>query len=310
MSTTAPTPPGPRDGGPARYHPRPGAYDEMLDPSGAARPALDAAGRRVRRPRHRRAAAPPRAGRPPARPGRRRLQRLRRAAGPARAAAHGAALAAGPDADRGLERRVGGHRDRRDRAGRAAQPGARGSLRAAHAAAPAAAAARGRVQPRRLPARVRRDPPAHRPAAVRLCGRPRARRRGTLAGAVRPRAGAVRVRLRAREPRGHLARVPEPVPRRARPSPGAVPALAARGAAGGRAARDRRPADRGAHAGAVERDGVRARLPCVAPGVPARRGVRPHRARRRRCACARSASSSRCTSSCAASTRATAIRSS
>jgi len=37
MTTTAPTPPGPRDGGPARYHPRPGAYDEMLDPSGAPR---------------------------------------------------------------------------------------------------------------------------------------------------------------------------------------------------------------------------------------------------------------------------------
>src|SRR5271167_1589755 len=37
MSTTASTPPGPPSGGPARYLPRPGAYDEMLQPSGEPR---------------------------------------------------------------------------------------------------------------------------------------------------------------------------------------------------------------------------------------------------------------------------------
>jgi len=37
MSTTAPTPPGRRDGVPPSYHPRRDAYDEMLDPSGAPR---------------------------------------------------------------------------------------------------------------------------------------------------------------------------------------------------------------------------------------------------------------------------------
>ncbi len=41
MSTTAPTPPGPESGPstpPAGYRPNPGAYDEMLDPSGVPRP--------------------------------------------------------------------------------------------------------------------------------------------------------------------------------------------------------------------------------------------------------------------------------
>ena len=104
---------------------------------------------------------------------------------------------------------------------------------------------------------------------------------GALLRAVRPRAGAVGLRLRAREPRRHLARVPEPVPRLAGAPPGAVPALAARGAAGGGAAGDRRPADRGDDAGAVERDGVRARLPGLQPGLSARRGLGPDRARRR-----------------------------
>ena len=63
--------------------------------------------------------------------------------------------------------------------------------------------------------------------------------------------------------------------------------------------------------GPVQRDRVRARLPGLATlGLPARRGLRPDRARRLGCGCGRSAGSSRSTSSCAGSTTATATRSS
>ncbi len=86
-------------------------------------------------------------------------------------------LAAGSGADADRQPRVGGDRDGVIERAELLEPGARGPLRSARAAAPRPAAGRARVRPRRLPARVRRDPPARRPAAVHLRRRPRPRRR-------------------------------------------------------------------------------------------------------------------------------------
>ena len=84
---------------------------------------------------------------------------------------------------------------------------------------------RARARPRRFPAPVRPDPAAESPAAVQLCGRHRPRSRRALGRHQRPRTGAVRLGLRAREPDRHLARAAESLPRTPR-STGSRPSSA------------------------------------------------------------------------------------
>ena len=74
--------------------------------------------------------------------------------------------------------------------------------------------------------------------------------------------------------------------------------------------RRRAPAHRAAHARAVQRDLLRARVPRALPRLPAGRGRRPHRARRPRLPEDAVRACSACTRSCAGSTTTTAIRSS
>ncbi len=119
------------------------------------------------------------------------------------------------------------------------------------------------------------------PAPGRLRSRARARRQ--LARRRHARAGAVRRRLRAREPASRSSRLFPDAFRELR-----VHTLAPffRDAAGRRCSRPRRPtasaARRAAHAGPVQRDLLRARLPGALARLPARRRRRPHRARRPR----------------------------
>ena len=171
-------------------------------------------------------------------------------------------------------RRVGGDRDRRDRARRAAQPDPRRPLRAARAAAPAAAPAGARARPRRLPARVRPDPAARQPAALQLRRRPRPRRRRAV-----PRCSATAPRRR---------RAPATRSRTARSSPGCCPSLyrdsqVHRLAPFFRSLRValQEVAPPGVEdprivvltPGPVQRDRVRARVPRLVPRLPARRGL-------------------------------------
>ena len=106
---------------------------------------------------------------------------------------------------------------------------------------------------------------------------------GAVARGRHPHAGAVRRRLRAREPRHHLAPVARRVPRAARPRARAVlPRRCVRRCSPRAPADGERAARRAAHARPVQRDLLRARVPRPVARLPARRGRRPDGARRPR----------------------------
>ena len=133
---------------------------------------------------------------------------------------------------------------------------------------------------------------------------------GRMAGRRHAHAGAVGRRLRAREPRHHLAAVARRVSRAARPGAVAVLPRAAADAVRGRAVGRRRAARRPAHARARTTRPTSSTRIWRAARLPARRGRRPDRARRPRLPEDRLRSPAASTRFCAVSTTTTAIRSS
>ena len=111
--------------------------------------------------------------------------------------------------------------------------------------------------------------------------RPRALAERAVVGDRRPHAGAVGRGLCAREPDRDVAHPARGVPRLPRAAARRLLPVVPRHAAPARAD-DRPAAHRAAHAGAVQRDLLRARLSRALPRLHARRGRRPHRARRPR----------------------------
>ena len=122
--------------------------------------------------------------------------------------------------------------------------------------------------------------PAARPLLAALLGRRRARARRALRRPGRSPAGPVGRRLRAREPHRPVAVAARGVPRLRRAAPGGVLPDDAQPAARRRAARARQPARRASHAGALQRDLLRAGVPRAVPGAHARAGRGPGRPRR------------------------------
>ena len=103
-----------------------------------------------------------------------------------------------------------------------------------------------------------------------------------MAGRRHTHAGAVRRRLRARESRHHVARAARRVSRTARPRVVVVLPRAAADPVRRRADERRCAARRRADARTLQRDLLRACLPCAAARLSARRGRRPDGARRAR----------------------------
>ena len=126
--------------------------------------------------------------------------------------------------------------------------------------------------------------PGRRPPSPAVRRRPRPLARRALVGRQRPHPGAFGLGLRAREPPRRLARLPADVPRAAGAAPRQLLRCLALVVAALGAARRRRDANRPAHAGAVQRDLLRARAARPLPRLSARRGQRPDGARRPRLA--------------------------
>ena len=114
--------------------------------------------------------------------------------------------------------------------------------------------------------------------------------------------------LRDREPPGDDPRVPRAVRQPPRPPGRRLPAAPARGAAGHRAARRRRPVRRRAHAGRPQLRVLRALVPRPPDGRRAGRGPRPRVPRQRRLHAHDRRASSASTSSTGASTTTTSTR--
>ena len=189
-------------------------------------------------------------------------------------------VAARPGAAGHRRRRVGAARGRAGPARRAAQRDPRRPVRRAAAAVRRHPAAGRGLRPRRLHPGGR-PPLGHRPAAAGAGrDRPRPRRRRRVAGARRPRPGAVRHRLRDGEPAGHLAGAARALPRGRAAPDGAVLLGAALGAAPVRPGRPGRPAGRRAVAGHPLGDGVRPGVRRLRARLPARAGQRPRGPRR------------------------------
>ena len=138
------------------------------------------------------------------------------------------------------------------------------------------------VVPRRLVAELVALPPLRRRARSRRRRarprgrrRPRARRRRALPRARGQPAHAVGHLVRGREPPGDDPRVPRAVRQPPHPARRRLPAAAARGAPGHRAARGRRPVRRRAHARHPQLRVLRALVPRPADGRRAGRGPRP-----------------------------------
>ena len=286
--------------------------------AGCSRRTADRAGhRRDGRARRRRA---PALGRPGRRPRRARPRRAGPAAGDGAAcstttASPTTSTASAEGRGRRLEldpvplscRATSGRRIESGRrpARRAARPGPRRPVRA-----PRPAPARGCcppevvLRPPRVPAAVRPDPHPRRPAAVHLRRRPRPgprrRRRSSWPTAPRRRRAPA---TRSRTGSSCRGCCPSLLPRRRGPPPGAVLPGAAGGAAGGGPAR--RPTSPASWCSPPARWSETAfehAFLASLPRLPAGRGLRPDRARTAGCGCARSAASSRSTSSCAGST--------
>ena len=255
MSTTAPTPPGPREG-PGALPPTPGVYDEMLDPTGAPRPhwaqlagdaaatsastsccAASAAGERGCSTRTASSTTPTGTRRPPATslpraPQRWLLDPCRRSSRAASGRRSSAASSSAPSCSTSCSTISTGRATLLRR-----RP----------------APARGRLRPRRLPARS---------ATGSGCPTPQQLFATPPTSAATPQGSCLVLSDRTQAPSGagyalenrdgHLARVPEPVPRLAGAPAGAVlPRRCASALQDAAPARRRRPAHRGAHAGAA-----------------------------------------------------------
>ena len=261
----------------ADYRPPADRHDEMCDRGGELRAALELSRPRPRGARQRRVRRPLRGDAAAAARERRHLQRLRRPA------AHRSTVAARPAAAARHQPRVEPDRARRLAARRSARGAACRSVRAAHGGAPRpGAGGAGAVAPG-LPAPLRRGAPAAAsPASVRRRPGAHGGRRG--GGHRGPRAGAVGLRLRAREPHHPVARVSQHLPGFGGAPAGALLPRLARDARQSRPARAGQPAHRLADTRAGERDVLRARLSRRLSRLPAGPGVGSAGARRPRLA--------------------------
>ena len=131
-----------------------------------------------------------------------------------------------------------------------------------------------RVRQPGVPSRVPRHRGAARHPSPLACGGPRPGAGRAMVGAGRPHAGAVGRRLHARESNCPVSKPARGVSRLPGAAPGLVLLGAARYAGGAFHCASRHAAGRPAHAGAAQRDLLRARLPGALPRVHARRGWR------------------------------------
>ena len=144
-------------------------------------------------------------------------------------------------------------------------------------AAAGPAASRARLRPCGFPAPGARRSGAGRHDASSLCSGSRALAGRAVVGSGRSHAGAFGRRVCAREPPDHLARVPGLVPRPQGAAPGELLRRSARQPRPLGAARRRAAAHCASHAGPLQRNLFRTRLPCPLPRLPAGGRPRPHR---------------------------------